>query len=366
MVAVRMGVISSLFYMGIVAGTVLIAAPDAVAQNVKCGKAAGDDAAVADAWTALEAACPCGSAKATKWRKERSAFVKCARNFAAQAVKSGDIRSQCKNELVTAAKRSTCARKKETVTCCKTSKNGTKSCSVTKNASKCKPNKQRFAQVGQTSSCLDACDDLAPPACITNADCEQDDNPCTGSVCDPVEGCQVIVDPFCDPSGGSGGGGSGSGGGGSGGTSCTGKGSSTHGLSNEEQKLVTLINNYRKNKGKLTACNSLNKAAQDHANDMRDKKYYAHKGKNGSEFWERACSAGYDNGCVPSTWMGEIITGWASTAEAAFQMWKGSPGHDYLMKEKNYTVAGIGHACGGPLGNYWVVDFAGANEASCK
>lgn len=363
--------------MGVVAGVLMMGASDAAAQNVKCGKVATDDAELDAAWAELELACPCGTAKATKWRKERQKFVKCARKFAGNAVKAGDIRSQCKNELVKAAKRSTCSRKKESVTCCKTSRNGTQSCTVVKNESKCKANKQQlYAQVGETASCLDACDSLEAPSCLLNTDCPDDGDPCTGAYCHPTEGCQQIVDPFCDPSGGSGNGGGGSGGGGnggggngggsSGGTKCSGKGSQTHGLSSEEQKLVQLINNYRKNKGKITACNSLNKAAQDHANDMRDKKYYAHKGKNGSEFWERACKAGYQNGCVPSTWMGEIITGWASTAEGAFQMWKNSPGHDALMKEKQYTVAGIGHACGGPLGHYWVVDFAGANEASCK
>ncbi len=346
-----------MFYVGIVAALALMSVPQAYAQQgVSCGKEAGDDAALDAAWEELSAACPCTSAKATKWRKERASFVKCARKFAASAVKSGDIRSRCRNKLVQAAKRSTCSRKKETVTCCKTSANGTKSCSVTKNAAKCKPNKQRFAEIGETDSCLDACVNLAGPACLTDNECD-DGNPCTDDACDPASGCENVLDPFCEPSGGSGG---------SGGTSCTGKGSSTHGLSSDELELVQLINNYRKNKGKITPCNSLNKAAQDHANDMRDKNYYAHKGKNGSEFWERACKAGYKNGCVPNTWMGEIITGWASTPQNAFQMWKGSPGHDALMKEKLYTVAGIGHACGGQLGHYWVIDFAGANEASCN
>ena len=359
----RMGLNSSRILVGVAAVATLLLAADARAQSVACGKVAGDDAALDAAWADLNESCPCGVAKATKWRKERSTFVKCARNFAKQAVKDGSIRQECKNDLVRAAKKSTCARKKETVPCCKTSKNGTESCSIVSKASKCKPNKRRYAEVGLTDSCIDACEDLPGPACLTDAECA-DDNPCTGDICHAQNGCMNILDPFCEPDTGSGGGGGG--GGGSGGTSCSGKGSSTHGLSAEEQELVRLINNYRKKKGKISACDSLNKAAQDHANDMRDRKYYSHRGKNGSEFWERACKAGYQNGCVPSTWMGEIITGWASDAASAFQMWKNSPGHDALMKEKNYTVAGIGHACGGTYGHYWVVDFAGANEASCK
>lgn len=367
-VDVRMGTISSRIYgFGIGAALFLLAAPlanPAGAQDVACGQAANDDADIEAAWTALNDACTCGKAKnEKKWRSERQSFVKCARTFAADAVKQGDIRASCKNDLVRAAKKSTCSRKEEAVTCCKISNNGTQSCSVFNKAKNCKSTRKRYAELGTSSSCLDACDDLIGAECTTDLQCD-DGLVCTGDTC-KLGRCQNILDPFCDPNDPPGDGGGGGGGGGDGGTSCTGKGKSTHGLSAEEKKLLDLMNNYRK-KGKLSGCNSLHVAAQDHANDMRDKKYYAHKGKNGSEFWERACDAGYKGGCGPSVYMGEIITGWASTAEVAFQMWKNSPGHDYLMKEKAYSVAGIGHACGGPLGHYWVVDFASSSEASCK
>lgn len=276
----------------------------------------------------------------------------CAREFATQAVNDGAIRRKCRSELVRAAKRSTCAREEEAVTCCKTSKNGTSSCKIAAKASKCEPTQRRFAEIGETDSCLDACAGLAGPLCITDLECD-DGNACTVDSCDPTAGCSNVLDAFCDPSGG-------------GGTACTGTGAATHGLSSMERHLLDLMNDYRGTQANLAACNSLNVAAQDHANDMRDEEYYSHKGKNGSEFWERACDAGYQAGCGPTTWMGEIITGWASTPEEAFQMWRNSPGHDALMKDGTYSVAGVGHACGGPLGHYWVVDFAAANEASCN
>ena len=370
---VRMRIISSRIFVGVAAVALLLAAAEAHAQNVACGKVARDDAEIAAAWADLNESCTCEEAKATKLRKERSSFVNCARNFVKQAVKNGAIRSQCKSKLISAAKKSTCARKKESVPCCKTSKNGTQSCGIVSKASKCKPTKNRFAEIGLTDSCIDACEDLAGPECVTDLDCATDD-PCTGAVCDAQNRCMTIVDPFCDPDadtgnddsndGGNDDGGSNDGGGG--GTSCSGTGSSTHGLSAQEKELVRLINNYRKGGSSISACASLNKAAQDHANDMRDKRYYSHRGKNGSEFWERTCDAGYQSGCGPSTWMGEIITAWAHDAVGAFLMWKNSAGHDALMKDTGYKVAGIGHACGGPYGHYWVIDFAGTNEASCK
>lgn len=169
--------------------------------------------------------------------------------------------------------------------------------------------------------------------------------------------------------------------------SCSGKNNQHHQAA--EIEVLRIINEYRqsinktqpKNMPKLSMlklCNTIGAAAQNHSNDMRDQKYYAHIGKNGSEFWERTCDTGYEPGCEslicqndpslpcgPSTAMGEIITGWASTAQSAFSMWKNSGGHDALMKHPAYRVAGVGHACGGPLGHYWTINFA-ASESSCN
>lgn len=43
-------------------------------------------------------------------------------------------------------------------------------------------------------------------------------------------------------------------------------------------------------------------------------------------------------------------------------MWKNSPGHDALMKESAYITAGVGFSCGGPLGYYWSITFAGTTQ----
>jgi uncharacterized protein YkwD len=152
-----------------------------------------------------------------------------------------------------------------------------------------------------------------------------------------------------------------------GGTSCTGTGTSTYGLRTDEQQLFDSINTYRaaNNLAPLRVCRSLSQAAQWQANDMRDRGYYAHSRPGGPEFWERACTAGYQHLCGIHTWAGEIITGWATTPHQALSMWQGSAGHDALMRDSGYLVAGIGHACGGNLGHYWVVEFAGTWESSC-
>lgn len=333
--------------------TVIGFATSAGAAGVACGVVQADDADVKAAWVALENECPCEVGQGPDWRKERSAFLACARSFAKDAAARGDIRRECRRDLLKAAKRSTCSRPETAVTCCKTTPRGSKSCSIYTRAEKCAPNSLRFAEVGETATCLDACDNLAGPACLTDAEC-QDGDPCTIDTCDPTNGCSNTPDPSCGS------------GGGSGGTSCSGTGSSTHGLSSQEQLLAQLINDYRKG-SKLATCTSLNRAAQDHANDMRDRKYFSHTSKDGSRFWERACDAGYQQGCGPTTWMGEIIarTPWDSTAPYVFNLWKNSPGHDAQMTKESFAVMGIGYACGGALGDYWVVDFAAHDEPSC-
>ena len=153
-----------------------------------------------------------------------------------------------------------------------------------------------------------------------------------------------------------------------GGVSCSVSGTPSYGVSAQEAKLFELIKDYRKSLGVVDAkpCRSLTQAAQWHANDMRDRGFYAHKRPDGPEFWDRACDAGYQHLCGIKTYAGEIITAWASTPENALYMWKGSPGHDFIMKSPLYKVSGVGHACGGKLGHYWVVKFAGVWEESCN
>src|SRR5690606_1616624 len=57
---------------------------------------------------------------------------------------------------------------------------------------------------------------------------------------------------------------------------CGGAGDATTTLDSEEQAFLVLINNYRMQNGlgTLTACTSLNRAAQGHSEDMRDNNYF--------------------------------------------------------------------------------------------
>ena len=149
---------------------------------------------------------------------------------------------------------------------------------------------------------------------------------------------------------------------------CGGAGPTTTPLDSEEQAFVTIINNYRAQNGlaPLTPCVSLNRTAQGHSEDMRDNNYFSHTGLNGSAPWDRACVACFDLGCGPMTAMGENIAAGNSGAQATFQQWKDSPGHNANMLSNNYTMMGIGRAVGGgQYGVYWTNVFAGDDEPSC-
>lgn len=150
---------------------------------------------------------------------------------------------------------------------------------------------------------------------------------------------------------------------------CLGAGPLTTPLDSEEQILLGLINQHRANNGlgPLSACTSLNRAAQGHSEDMRDQNYFSHTGLNGSLPWDRACWACYSLGCGPSTAMAENIAAGYSDAQNTFNQWLNSPGHNANMLGAAYTVIGIGRATGGgQYGVYWTNVFGGASEPSCN
>jgi uncharacterized protein YkwD len=132
-------------------------------------------------------------------------------------------------------------------------------------------------------------------------------------------------------------------------------------LDAEEQQLLTLINNHRAQNGRtpLVASYKLSKAGQWKSQDMGAKGYFAHDDQ--SRTWVqrlRDCGYGYN------TWLGENIVAGVSTAQAAFDAWKNSAGHNANMLGANYTAIGIGRANvpGSPYGWYWTTEFGGVDD----
>jgi uncharacterized protein YkwD len=150
---------------------------------------------------------------------------------------------------------------------------------------------------------------------------------------------------------------------------CQGASDTTTALDAEETAFVGLLNTYRAQNGlgAVSACVSLNRAAQGHSEDMRDNDYFSHDGLNGSTPWARSCDACFDLGCGPQTAMAENIAAGNSGAQATFNQWKNSPGHNANMLGASFTIIGIGRATGGgTYGVYWTNVFGGQTEPSCN
>ena len=151
------------------------------------------------------------------------------------------------------------------------------------------------------------------------------------------------------------------------GAQCAGAGPETTPLDEEEQRFLELLNEHRAANGRspLSACTSLNRAAQGHSEDMRDQSYFDHTGLDGSSPSDRACDACYLS-CRSTGW-GENIAAGNSDAEGTFDQWVNSPGHNANMLGSNFVVVGIGRATGGGrYGAYWTTVFGGAADGSCQ
>jgi uncharacterized protein YkwD len=150
-------------------------------------------------------------------------------------------------------------------------------------------------------------------------------------------------------------------------TNCT-VSSSDLAFASEEQDLVNLINQYRaqNNVAPLKRSTNLEQAAAWMARSLATGANFDHTDSAGRNPSVRAVNCGYPY--ANST--GENIgagTNW-SQAQAEFDGWKASPGHNANMLNASYKVIGVAHVynpndpgSGGNASakykNYWVADF---------
>ncbi len=130
-------------------------------------------------------------------------------------------------------------------------------------------------------------------------------------------------------------------------------------LDSEEQAFLNVINSYRQANGlrALSLNAKLNAAADWMSNDMAAKNYFSHTDSLGRDPFQRMADFGYDY----NTWKAENLTAGIDAAQAAFDLFKASPGHDANMLNPNFKVIGIGraYAAGSTYGWYWAADFGG-------
>lgn len=97
----------------------------------------------------------------------------------------------------------------------------------------------------------------------------------------------------------------------------------------------------------------LNEAAAAHARDMARRKYFEHRGRDGSQPKDRVRRAGYE-----SRLTGENIALGPESAEEVVGGWLSSPGHCANIMDARFEHIGVGLGAGRKRGQiYWVQNF---------
>lgn len=103
----------------------------------------------------------------------------------------------------------------------------------------------------------------------------------------------------------------------------------------------------------LGVSKELNEAAAAHARDMARRKFFEHRGSNGSQPKDRVRRAGYQPRLT-----GENIAYGPESAEEVVAGWLASPGHCSNIMDSRFRDIGVGLAIGRKRGqNYWVQEF---------
>ena len=103
----------------------------------------------------------------------------------------------------------------------------------------------------------------------------------------------------------------------------------------------------------LIVSRMLNDAAAEHARDMARRKYFEHRGSDGSQPRDRVQRAGYR-----SRLTGENIALGPESAEEVVAGWLASPGHCANIMDARFQDIGVGLASGKKRGQvYWVQTF---------
>jgi len=103
----------------------------------------------------------------------------------------------------------------------------------------------------------------------------------------------------------------------------------------------------------LSVSRKLTDAAEDHAHDMLKKKYFEHRGSDGSQPKDRVLRAGYQ-----PRLSGENIALGPESAEEVVAGWLASPGHCSNIMDPRFQDIGVGLASGKKRGQvYWVQNF---------
>lgn len=134
-------------------------------------------------------------------------------------------------------------------------------------------------------------------------------------------------------------------------------------IESEKAAFLALINQYRQQNGlqPLSLSSTLTTAAQLHSEDMARRDYVSHTTPEGKTFVDRIREAGY----TYTTCLGENIAAGYSTAQAVFEAWKNSQGHNQNMLNPCFKAIGIGlaYSASSRYQWYWTTDFGGYDDS---
>lgn len=140
----------------------------------------------------------------------------------------------------------------------------------------------------------------------------------------------------------------------------------------QETQFLQLINDYRAQHGvgALKLSGIVSEAAARHSLDMGTYGFFNHTTQRSSYFpagsspWDRMAALGYPSAAA----MAENIAGGPLTAQAAFDGWRNSPGHNTNMLRSEFQVIGIARrvVAGSPYGVYWTTDFGSVVDSSAQ
>jgi len=121
------------------------------------------------------------------------------------------------------------------------------------------------------------------------------------------------------------------------------------------REMFEALNNYRiaNDRGPLFYSQTLEKAADDEAQDLWVRNFFSHTNPDGQGPGDRALEAGFCH-----QYVGENIAAGQTTVDQVMEAWEASPNHNANMLDPDYRYVGMGISTDARGRKYWVQEFA--------
>ncbi len=125
----------------------------------------------------------------------------------------------------------------------------------------------------------------------------------------------------------------------------------------EEQALLSLVNDYRRQNGlgDLSFDGALQNVASWYSQDLADNNYFSHTDLQGRDPFQRLAAFGVDR-----DYEGENLAAGHADAGSVLTQWKNSPAHNGVLLTPDYTKAGLSRHFNpnSEFGWYWTLNVS--------